>query len=347
MKYLLAILLGLLSLWPATATAQSSFKSDVQPLVDAACMECHDSATETRLNFEDLRYDLADPNTFRKWERIFDRVHAGEMPPKSEARPDAAALSNALGRLERSLKETSLAEQQQHGRVRSRRLTRLEYAYTIRDLLLIEDDLSKMLPAESDAAGFDTVGAAQSLSPLHIRSYLNAADQALNRAINLKARPKQRSKKVDYRNSPYVNRWYKIPLSQGGGIIKKLDDAVVLYVDLDYIMRSDASGLAIKSPGNYRIKIDAYPYRAQDPVTLKLILASEQRGGAELLGAFDLLPDQTRSVEVNAHLKPGGLSLSIGRRSRHARRCLFGWRCEVLQGCRNCDQVVCRGGSHH
>jgi len=309
---------------PSGAVAQS-FKADIAPLVKAACIDCHDADTETRLNFEQLSYDLADANAFRQWEKIFDRVKAGEMPPKSEPRPDATQLKKTLGSLERSLRETNLARQRKSGRVSSRRLTRLEYAYTIRDLLLIEDDLATLLPAESDSGGFDTVGATQRTSPVHIRSYLKAADRALDAAINLRRRPATTRRLVDYLKSPYVNMWYDRPLRRGGRVIKKLDDAVALFVDLDYVLRSDASGFHIRSPGRYRITVEAYAYQAKTPVTLKLILASEKRGGAKMLGAFDLLPDQSRKVEVTTLMKPGDyLYPSVADLDRHGSAGVYG-----------------------
>lgn len=299
------LMLALL-VWVSTGLASAqSFLSDVQPLIEGSCISCHDSSTQTRLDFDSLGHDLTDPDTFRMWERIYDRVGNGEMPPSSRPRPDSALLNQVLSALEEDLRDTNLAWQREHGRVASRRLTRLEYDYTIGDLLLIEADLAKTLPEESDSGGFDTVGATQGISPVHIRSYLQAADQALDTAIVLDSRPESSRRLVDYFNSPYVNRWYDTPIDQGGKVIKKLDDAVALFVDLDYIMRSDASGLKIPTPGFYRITVEAYAYQAKSLVTLKLIRASEARGGAELLGAFDLEPDQTRSVEVTTFLQPG------------------------------------------
>ena len=74
MKHSFVILIASCLLMPLEAKAQS-FKADVEPLIEASCIQCHDADTETRLNFERLGYDLADPDTFRQWEKVFDRVH--------------------------------------------------------------------------------------------------------------------------------------------------------------------------------------------------------------------------------------------------------------------------------
>ena len=67
--------------------------SPVEQLIEASCIECHDAETKTKLNFESLGYDLSDADTFRMWERVYDRVQSGEMPPKKKPRPDATPVS--------------------------------------------------------------------------------------------------------------------------------------------------------------------------------------------------------------------------------------------------------------
>jgi hypothetical protein len=276
------------------------------------------------LNFEALGHDLTDAATFRQWEDIFDRVQNGEMPPQSEARPDSTELEKALGTLKTALLATNIAVQAARGRVPSRRLTRLEHDYTLRDLLLIDEDLSNSLPAETNSGGFDTVGASQGISPIHIRSYLNVADQALDAAIRLSKRPSQKPVNIDYLNSWYLNMFHDRELSQGGSITKKLEDGVAMFIDTDYLFRTDFNGFPVPEPGIYRITTEAAAYQAKKTVALKLIFASEAGGGAELLGAFDLEPDQSRTVEVTAFLRPGdyvypSLVNEIGKGTAYAR----------------------------
>ncbi|MDA7932196.1 DUF1592 domain-containing protein [Mariniblastus sp.] len=292
------------------ATADDSFKKSVVPLVDSYCIDCHDSSTETRLDFESLRYDLSDPPTAAQWENIFDRVSKDEMPPASESRPDRNEVNAAMKALRNSLHAASKAQQEKSGRVPSRRLTRLEYAYTIRDLLEIEgtgfaEALAEMLPPESDAGGFDTVGSTQRTSPLHIRSYLKAADHALDNAIKLGPRPRNAKRIVDLPNAPYLDTFNKKSLTNGGSNLKQLDDAVAMFLDLDYVLRSDHCGLVIKTVGYYQITFDAYAFQANSPVTLKLIQANPKRVGAKLLGAYDLVPGKTRTIETTVFMRPG------------------------------------------
>ncbi|MDE0739885.1 MAG: DUF1592 domain-containing protein [Planctomycetota bacterium] len=304
-RKLAALLIASCCIFAGAEMPAQGFKADVAPLVKASCIKCHDGDTKTRLDFGPLGYELSDPATFRKWELVFDRVDSDEMPPKGKTRPSPRLRRKALASLKRDLLKENLSRQRREGRVPARRLTRLEYEYTMHDLLLVREDLAKILPAESDSGGFDTVGAGQGISPIHIRSYLEAADYAIDAAINLRSRPKGKPQLVDYLNSRYVNMWHDRELRRGGSVTRKLKDAVAVFVDQDYILKSNASGLNIRSPGLYRIKVEAYTYQSRKPLILTIIHTSEKGGGSQLLGAFDLIPGEPRTVEVTALMRPG------------------------------------------
>ena len=68
--------------WPSSRKNIRSYSSEKRPrLLETRCYECHaDGANKGGLDFDALSTDLRDA-VFAKWERIFDRVVAGEMPP--------------------------------------------------------------------------------------------------------------------------------------------------------------------------------------------------------------------------------------------------------------------------
>ena len=171
-------------------TGAQDFKASVGALVDSSCIHCHDESGDTDLDFESLGHDLGDPGTFRMWEKVFERTTSGEMPPESEDRPDAEELKRALMSLKKGLFTASDAKQKKLGRVSARRLTKLEFGYTIQDLLLIDHDVTAGIPDEVDAGTFDTVGANQRISAVHLESYLDAVDEALGHAIQFGPSPK-------------------------------------------------------------------------------------------------------------------------------------------------------------
>ena len=176
--------------------------------MEASCIDCHDADTDTPLNFEKLGHDLSDAATFRQWVKIFDRVDKGEMPPKKKKRPDSVLKNSALAALKADLSAANLKEQAAQGRVAARRLTRLEFEYTLQDILGIGGNLKRYLPPENASAKFANVAEKQGISPVHIRSYLKAVDAALDEAIALGPKPRAGGRDMDYRNNRFSSMWF-------------------------------------------------------------------------------------------------------------------------------------------
>ena len=130
----------------ALPTHGQAFKDAFAPLVEASCIDCHDADTDTPLNFEKIGHDLTDADTFRQWVKIFDRVDKGEMPPKKKKRPDKELKNKAMAALEADLRTANLKQQAAQGRVAARRLTRLEFEYTLQDVLGVRGNLARHLP---------------------------------------------------------------------------------------------------------------------------------------------------------------------------------------------------------
>ena len=297
---------------PAAAAAQS-FEEDVRPLVETSCLACHGARTVTPLDVGSLGHDLSDRGTFRAWERIHERVRSGEMPPRGAPRPDPAVVETALAGLKRALVDANLAAR---GELRTplRRLTRLEYAYTVADLLRLDEevglDLSRGLPAEADSGGFDTVAANQSMSPLHVRAYLEAADRALDAALRTGPRPEPAEHRIEYVDSQYLP-FIENAEALGLGIVKKLDDAYAAFFDFGstYTFHSATEGFTASAPGRYRVTVDAYPYQAETPVTVTVYrgkMAGVAASLDELIGVFDMVREP-RVVELTPYLRPGDL----------------------------------------
>jgi len=281
----------------------------VEALVDASCIDCHDSDTKTALNFDDLSFDLTDADAFRLWENVYDRIDSGEMPPENKPRPDLKLKSDALESLHQNLRKTSLAQQKQEGRTPARRLTRTEYEHTLHDLLGIGGDLAAKLPPKNLSAPFDTIAAEQGISPVHIHSYLIAADAAIDEALEFGRKPNREPRHVDYRNNPYSSMWFDRELRRGGNTVLRTDDAYVLFDNRPqrspHTNQSNHMGIRFPVAGRYRIVANAYAYQAKTPVTFCIYRASDQTGNKELIGSWQLDPGHPRQVEVEHYFRPG------------------------------------------
>ena len=76
----------------AGGVSAQTFEADVAPLVEASCVRCHGERTVTPLNLGRLGFDLDDHETFNAWEKVFDRLEKGEMPPAAAPKPDPALV---------------------------------------------------------------------------------------------------------------------------------------------------------------------------------------------------------------------------------------------------------------
>jgi hypothetical protein len=295
-----------------------AFKEAVKPLVEASCIDCHDADTETPLNFEKIGHDLSDAATFRQWVKVFDRVDKGEMPPKKKKRPDPALKNKALAALEADLRAANLKQQDAEGRVAARRLTRLEFEYTLQDILGIGGNLKRHLPPENASAKFANVAEKQGISPVHIRSYLKAVDVALDEAIMLGPKPRAGGRDIDYRNNRYSSMWFDRPMRNGGQTVMRTDDAYVMfsYRREPFVARSDHMGYHFPYPGLYRITAEGAGYQAKTLIGFGLYKASDKHGNTELIGNFEIKPGESRKIEVTQYFEPGefffpaGLSLN-------------------------------------
>lgn len=163
------------------------------------CYNCHDADTkESGLDLLTLPLQLSARENLARWEKIHDRIAAGEMPPK-KPRPPAADAQAVLAELDVRLAAADAARLAQEGRVRMRRMTRSEYENTLIDLLALPRlDIQGLLPADGTVAGFDKIATGLDLSPAHLAAYAEAAEQALTTAIATRSTPPPVFKKRIY-----------------------------------------------------------------------------------------------------------------------------------------------------
>ncbi|MEM9704383.1 MAG: DUF1587 domain-containing protein, partial [Planctomycetota bacterium] len=165
------------------AVAGSSFadvRAETAAFVNAHCTDCHAGEfAEAGLDFETLSADLADSATFAKWERVFDRIETGEMPPADYPQPSLADKRALLGPLSERLTRAHAAERE----TTLRRLNRSEYERTLNDLFGTNLDLAGLLPEDGRSHEFDNVGSALSVSATHLDRYIEAAGQVWDAAV--------------------------------------------------------------------------------------------------------------------------------------------------------------------
>ena len=184
----LAVLIGLVAARPTGHAQQAprspTFDADVKPILDEVCTRCHnEKKANAGLNFVTFMDPASLASRRDTWELIVDKVKNGDMPPADEdplsAHERAAMVSfleSAFVRADRELKPDP-------GHVPVHRLTRAEYANTVRDLLGVDFSASDEFPADDSGYGFDNIGDVLTVSPALMQRYLNAAEKIAARAV--------------------------------------------------------------------------------------------------------------------------------------------------------------------
>ena len=178
---LLGLLLtfGLALALPASVRAEEL--KEARGVVTRQCLACHgEDADKGVLRLDQLSADLTKPDIYRQWLRAYDRVESGEMPPKEFGKLPEADRKLFLASLKKPLAQAESAR----AAASVRRMNRVEYETTLRDLLGLPGlRVKETLPEDGQQFGFDKVAGALDLSPIHMAKYLKAADFALRQAV--------------------------------------------------------------------------------------------------------------------------------------------------------------------
>src|SRR6266487_1570303 len=159
-----------------------SFAREIKPLLQKYCYPCHGEKKKGDL---DLRIYTDEKSVARSqavFEKVLKNLQAHEMPPESKPQPTPAERE-LITRWVTDLFFPCDCQNPDPGRVTIRRLNRVEYNNTIRDLVGVNFQPAADFPEDDSGYGFDNIGDALSLSPVLLEKYLTAAERILDAAI--------------------------------------------------------------------------------------------------------------------------------------------------------------------
>ena len=170
----------------ATQAHAAAFQEDVLPVLAKSCLGCHnDKALAGKLSLEALRDPATTATHTDVWQRVLDRVSAGSMPPataKALTEAERTAVLDWIKKLP-GLSASTTTGQAMAGRVTARRLNRVEYNNTIRDLLGVAARPADEFPVDDSGYGFDNNGDVLSVSPMLMEKYMQAAEKISRLAV--------------------------------------------------------------------------------------------------------------------------------------------------------------------
>jgi hypothetical protein len=176
---------------------EKTFDERVKPFLSQYCVRCHNVEEMTSGVRVDHLDGKLDDRQIKVWEHALKKVRAGEMPPEDAEQPTAADRLQAVEWMDQALKIARSRPTPKNGSVR--RLTIAQYRNTLRELLLLEDDLVGVLPPDAVSRdGFVNNQETLQFSPLALDAYFDIAEQALARTlVDPAAKPTIQNFRVD------------------------------------------------------------------------------------------------------------------------------------------------------
>jgi len=166
-----------------------SFEKTVQPVLNSTCSPCHNEQLASGgLNIQTFAKAGSLTESREGWERILQKLRAGDMPPKGVRRPPE--LDAVIQYLQAEFDKADRNSKPDPGRVTARRLNRSEYTNTIRDLLAVDFRAEKVFPTDDLGNGFDNIGDVLTVSPVLMERYMASAESIATRALGADPLPK-------------------------------------------------------------------------------------------------------------------------------------------------------------
>ncbi|MDH3270010.1 MAG: DUF1592 domain-containing protein [Gemmatimonadota bacterium] len=216
--------------------AASASSPDLGDLVQEYCVRCHsDARLRGNLSLEEFDPSAA-PESAEIAEKMIVKLRAGMMPPPGARRPSADSLQALAADMETSIDRAAAADPNPGVR-RFQRLNRAEYERVVHDLLALEVDAGRWLPADTYLGNFDNLSAAQGLSTTLLEAYLRAATEVSRLAVG---NPKAVSVSAKYTNPIEVSQhaWDHLegtPVGTRGGMVV----THTFPADGEYVIRAE------------------------------------------------------------------------------------------------------------
>jgi hypothetical protein len=169
-------------------SAQSLYPKPVEQVLTTYCFDCHgDGMEKGKVAFDQFESREAALARRDLWMMAMKNLRAGIMPPEKKPRPNPAEQQALEAWIKGAVFQID-SHNPDPGRVTIRRLNRIEYRNTIRDLTGFDFKVEEELPPDDTGYGFDTIGDVLTMSPLLLEKYMRAAETITAEAVPRAAR---------------------------------------------------------------------------------------------------------------------------------------------------------------
>jgi hypothetical protein len=169
---------------PRAAEKQPTFTKEGVAFLQKHCVSCHGTKVKRAdVVLHTLTSDAALLKNRKLLHSVLEVLQRGEMPPKPRPRPALAEVDSFTASVRAVFAHADRNARPDPGRVTVRRLNRVEYGNTIRDLVGIDFNPADDFPDDDVGHGFDNIGDVLTLSPVLMERYLAAAESIVQRAV--------------------------------------------------------------------------------------------------------------------------------------------------------------------
>lgn len=168
----------------ANAAEPPDFAKSGRAYLEKHCLECHrGSDAKAELSLDRFRDSMSIVKQRKTWENVARMITSGQMPPEDHPQPTPLESETFTQLIEDIFRHSDQNAKPDPGRVTMRRLNRVEYRNTIRDLIGVDFDPTEDFPSDDIGHGFDNIGDVLTLSPVLMERYMAAAESIVQRAI--------------------------------------------------------------------------------------------------------------------------------------------------------------------
>ena len=300
------LVLTMLSIAPsfARAAVDEAWQPVTSAFLTKYCADCHSGRTaEAGLRVDNLAHDLSNDAARATWVKLHDKTAIRDMPPPDAEQPTAAEREQFIHAVAPPLVAADLRRQQEFGRTVLRRLNRIEFDYTLRDLLALpHKDFHELLPSDPSAHGFDVVGEALPMSYVQQYGFLQTADVALDEALVLRPKPERKLFTMSFLEQGRLAFPKGVPRPEDGlALLSNFTLGPPHY--FGYFVARDA--------GTYNLMLRARTVTYHDGKLLDgekpqvVMLYAEVDRSSRLLAAFEAPIDHLEDLKVTAWLNAG------------------------------------------
>ena len=270
-----AVVAALATGWLASEVSGQT-TTEYRALLDQYCVTCHNqrvvegtregiTALTSQLRAVGLALDALDLSAVAadadRWEPVVRKLRAGLMPPAGRRRPDEARLDEFRAWLETELDGAAEARPDPGRTATFHRLNRAEYRNAIRDLLTLEIDVDRFLPADDAGYGFDNIGGVLRMSQSLLERYLDAS-RAISRLAVGSPPPVPFSETFRAaQDEQQHERAAGLPFGTRGGMLV----SYLFPLDADYDLRIQLSGTrGLREQHRLEVTVDGEPVELGD-----------------------------------------------------------------------------------